>query len=124
MSTPAWDPWRYRESADYSGTATSDVVGFHVEALDGGIGKVDEASHDVGASYLVVDTGPWIFGKKVVLPAGTVSRVDTGAQTVHVDRTKDEIKNAPTYDETGDYRSPAYRETLGTYYSPFYGPLP
>ncbi|MBD0291736.1 MAG: PRC-barrel domain containing protein, partial [Thermoleophilia bacterium] len=47
----------------------TDVVGFSVEATDGGIGKVDEATYDVGQSYLVVDTGPWIFGKKVLLPA-------------------------------------------------------
>jgi len=26
------------------------------------------ASTIVGESYLVVDTGPWIFGKKVLLP--------------------------------------------------------
>ena len=48
----------------------NDLTGFSVEALDGSIGKIDEASNEVGASYLVVDTGPWIFGKKVMLPAG------------------------------------------------------
>ena len=41
-----------------------DVAGYSVEALDGGIGKVDEATYDVGSSYIVVDTGPWILGKK------------------------------------------------------------
>ena len=45
--------------------ARTDVTGFEVEATDGGIGKVDEATNEVGSSYLVVDTGPWIFGKKV-----------------------------------------------------------
>jgi hypothetical protein len=25
----------------------------------------------------VVDTGPWIFGRKVLLPAGVVERIDT-----------------------------------------------
>jgi len=41
-----------------------DLTRFDVEATDGSIGHVDEATYDVGASYLVVDTGPWIFGKR------------------------------------------------------------
>ena len=32
-----------------------------VEATDGRIGSVDEASDDTDARWLVVDTGPWIF---------------------------------------------------------------
>ena len=47
---------------------TTDLTGYEVEATDGGIGSVDEATNDVGGSYIVVDTGPWIFGKKVLLP--------------------------------------------------------
>jgi hypothetical protein len=114
--------WTYRrETWTKGGTVTSatpdiDVVGFSVEATDGGIGKVDEASYDVGTSYLVVDTGPWIFGKKVLLPAGIIRDVDLDAETVFVDRTKDEIKNAPEFDpET--YRSEAYRSEIGGYYT-------
>ena len=77
-----------------------DVTGFEVEATDGSIGKVDEATYDTGRSYLVVDTGPWIFGKKVMLPAGIVHRIDVEEQKVFVDRTKDEIRQAPEYDES------------------------
>ena len=58
--------------------AQRDLSGFSVEALDGSIGKIDEASNDVGAGYVVVDTGPWIFGKKVMLPAGVIRDVDLG----------------------------------------------
>ena len=54
---------------------TPDLTRFEVEATDGSIGHVDEATYDVGASYLVVDTGPWIFGKKVLLPASVIRRV-------------------------------------------------
>ena len=91
------------------------LVGFEIEATDGGIGKVDEATYDVGASYVVVDTGPWIFGKKVLLPAGVVRDVDLDAQTVFVNRTKEEIKNAPEFDEAR-YHDDAYRQELSGYY--------
>ena len=66
------DMWTY--SNEYS-TQTMDVEGFEVAATDGDIGKVDEATYDVGTSYIVVDTGPWIFGRNVVLPAGAIERV-------------------------------------------------
>ena len=95
--------------------ADADLVGYKVEATDGGIGKIDSASHEVGGSYLVVDTGPWIFGKKVMLPAGTVNHVDHDERKVYVDRTKDQIKAAPEYDETS-HSDPAYRDKLGGYY--------
>ena len=48
------DMWTYQQ---YS-TQTMDVEGFEVAAADGDIGKVDEATYDVGTSYIVVDTGP------------------------------------------------------------------
>ncbi len=93
-----------------------DLTGFKVEASDGSIGKVHEATYEVGSSYLIVDTGPWIFGKKVMLPAGVVQRVDPETETVFVNRTKDEIKNAPEFDDsTADAE---YRNRLGEYYGP------
>ena len=104
--------WTYSEQQTLQGT---DLTGFSVEAIDGGIGKIDEATHDTGASYLVVDTGPWIFGKKVLLPAGVIDRIDLDAETVFVRRTKDEIKNAPEFDES-TFRDENYRTELGSYY--------
>lgn len=93
----------------------ADLVGFSVEAIDGGIGKVDDATAETGRAHLIVDTGPWIFGKKVMLPAGVIDRVDLDTETVFVGRTKDEIKNAPEFEDTlrEDER---YRERLGGYY--------
>jgi hypothetical protein len=107
------DVWVYRETT----WMQMDMTGFSVEALDGSIGKVDEASNAVGVSYIVVDTGPWIFGKKVMLPAGVVRDVDLDAETIFVNRTKNEIKNAPEFDENR-YRDEPYRSSLGGYYGP------
>ena len=99
-----------------TGTPTIDLAGFKVEALDGDIGKVDEATNEVGGSFVVVDTGPWIFGKKVMIPAGLVRDIDPDAETIFVNRSKDEIKDAPEFDEERQ-RDPAYREELGGYYA-------
>ena len=84
-----------------------DVTDFEVEATDGRIGKVDEATYDTNGSYLVVDTGWWIFGKKRLIPAGLVDRVDSETRTVHLRVSKDQVKDAPDYDDgkTGDWRS-------------------
>ena len=108
--------WVYRETVVGSGVSKTDVVaGYDVEALDGSIGKVDEASFEAGSAYIVVDTGPWIFGKKVMLPAGVVREVDHEDERVFVDRTKDQIKNAPEFDDSlvGDEE---FRGRLGSYY--------
>jgi hypothetical protein len=110
------DIWTYRTSEPLGDI---DVTGYSVEATDGGIGKIDEATYEVGSSYLVVDTGPWIFGKKVLLPAGLVDRVDPGSETVFVSRTKDQIKDAPELDEQRGYEDDEYRSRLGGYYGNF-----
>src|SRR5215207_9287118 len=117
--TTSWDPWSYREQSGMTAPGGVNLVGYDVEATDGSIGKVDEASNEVGSSYVVVDTGPWIFGKKVMLPAGIIQDVDRDDEKVFVNRTKDEIKNAPEYnrDRSDDdsYRD-TYLSDLGGYY--------
>ena len=107
------DIWTYSDTS----LSQRNLAGFSVEALDGGIGKVDDSTHDVGQSFIVVDTGPWIFGKKVMLPAGVVRDVDLDTETVFVNRTKDQIKNAPEFDEDR-YKDSKYRDELGGYYGP------
>jgi hypothetical protein len=97
------------------GVPQIDLTGFKVEATDGSIGKVDESTNEAGGSFIVVDTGPWIFGKKVMLPAGVIREIDPDTETIFVARTKDEIKNAPEFDEKR-YREQSYRDELGTYY--------
>ena len=105
------DIWTYRDTTLSGQTLT----GYDVEAADGSIGKVDEATAEAGNSFIVVGTGPWIFGKKVMLPAGVVERVDHAEGLVFVDRMKDEIKSAPEFDESR-YLEPHYLDELGGYY--------
>lgn len=107
------DIWAFRTEPALQGT---DLVGFSIEATDGGIGKINEATEEMGRSHLIVDTGPWIFGKRVMLPAGVVDRVDLDTETVFVNRSKDEIKNAPEFVPETSRDDEEYRSRLGGYY--------
>jgi hypothetical protein len=101
-----------------------DLYGFSVEARDGSVGKVDDARYDAGMSYVVVDSGPWIFGRTVMLPAGVVDRIDLENETVFVALTKDEVKHAPTFDVHAGL-SDDERMRLGAYYGePTYAGAP
>jgi len=108
------DMWAYAE--EYR-VEPIDVEGYEVEAVDGEIGKVDAATYDVGSSSIVVDTGPWIFGRKVVIPAGLIDSLDLEDGRVRVRLTKDQIKDSPEYDpDNDDYTSEEYRTRVGSYY--------
>jgi hypothetical protein len=92
------------------------LEGFNIEARDGSIGKVDEATAEVGNAAAVVDTGPWIFGRKVVIPAGAIERVDTEEKKVYVAMTKDQIKNSPEFDPEKGWPNERHRGELEGYY--------
>jgi hypothetical protein len=115
-SQTEWDLWSHHSDVGLSGTGTwADLVGYEVEATDGHIGKIDEATYEVGSSYVVVDTGPWFFGSKVMLPAGTIDRLDRRSRRAYVACSRDEIKSAPKFDQDA-YRDLGYRDRVGEYY--------
>jgi hypothetical protein len=105
------DVWVIREPVP-----TVDVVGFDVEARDGRIGTVDEATWDVHSGRLVADTGPWIFGRKVILPAGVIERIDPDEGKVYVACTKEQVKKAPEYDDENLDAHERYWRSLREYW--------
>ena len=97
MSEQSSDLWRYRDTA---WSESGDVIGYEVEATDGSIGTIDEATADTDRAHVVVDTGFWIFGKKRVIPAGLITSVDHHARLVTVSLSKDQVRAAPDYDSS------------------------
>ncbi len=99
-----------------------DIKGFDVYAgaSDEKIGSVYEVLvDDTGRfRYLVIDTGIWIFGKKVLLPIGS-SRIDYDARRVYAIglTSKQQAENLPQYSEdmTVDYD---YEERVRNVYRP------
>ncbi|MBD0737771.1 PRC-barrel domain-containing protein [Streptomyces sp. CBMA29] len=106
--------WGYEQNSGH--TAGTDLIGYKVEATDGHIGKVDKHSDDVDSAYLVVDTGVWIFGKHVLLPAGTVRSIDAADQKIFVELTKEQIKNSPEFDKDKHVGDAGYHQQVGEYY--------
>jgi hypothetical protein len=108
------DLWNYGEDLE----RPAKLEGFEVAALDGDIGRIDDATDEVGASYIVVDTGPWIFGRKVLIPARAIVRVDVPGEKVFLRLKKQQIEEAPELqDVQGSDRD---RELLRAYYSPIF----
>ena len=52
-----------------------------------------------------------------MLPAGIVKNIDATEEQIFVNRTKDQIKDAPEFDDSL-LSDDAYRSSVGTYYGP------
>jgi hypothetical protein len=112
------DLWTFEVVELRDPTPAVDLTGFDVEASDGHIGKVDEATYETGAGCVVVDTGFWIFGKKRMIPAGVVTDVNHDDETVAVAMTKDQIKSAPDFEDQRSYDERDY-DSFGDYYGDY-----
>jgi hypothetical protein len=93
-----------------------DYAGYKVVANDGEIGHVDSFAIAPDASHIVVDTGGWLLGRMSLIPAAAVRVVNHDSQTVQIDLTKQQIKDAPEYDKSTGYD--AYRDLATEYYGP------
>jgi hypothetical protein len=109
--------WGYQPTSGH--TAGADLTGYSVEATDGSVGKVDKHSDEAGSAYLLVDTGVWIFGKDVLLPAGTIKAIDIEHRTIFVDLTKAQIKDSPEFNRHRHADDPGYHAQLESYYGTF-----
>ncbi len=112
------DVWQYRQSMAFSASSV-DVSGFEVVGPDGSIGTVDKASNDVRVNYVIVDTGDWLSGRQVIIPAAAVERIDATARQVIIDLTMDDIRGAPEF-LPKKLRSAKFEDALTGYYHGVY----
>jgi hypothetical protein len=77
---------------------TSYMLGFHMLAIDGEIGHVDDFLVDekLTLRYLVVDTSNWIGGKSVLVAARAVEEINSLEKKIHLRLTRDQVKNSPS----------------------------
>jgi hypothetical protein len=112
------DVWQYRESMRFAASSV-DVSGYEVVGPDGSIGTVDKVSNDVRVNYIVVDSGDWLGGRQVILPAYTVTRIDPSGRKVFIDRRRDDIRDAPEF-RPSKRRTASFEDALTGYYHGMY----
>jgi len=73
------------------------IRGFHVEAIDGGIGHVHELLIDENWNirYLVIDTSNWIGGKSVIIPPTAVKEVNSPDKKILLRLSRSEVEGSP-----------------------------
>ncbi len=76
-----------------------ELVGYHIHALDGECGVLDEffADEAWAVRYLAVHTGHWPTGRRVLISPDRIRSIDCEHQKVHVDLTRDDIEHSPRY---------------------------
>ena len=75
-----------------------DLEGYKIHATDGELGAVHEIyfdDHEWRIRYFVVETGPWLFGRKVLIAPESVTGVDQDGHRVVVNLTREQVKNSP-----------------------------
>lgn len=98
------------------------VRGATIHATDGDIGSVEDFYIEESpwvVRYLLVDTGTWLSGRRVLLSPMSV-RGAWGADGISVTLTRDQVRNSPAFDPAG-FRSREHEATLLGYYGyPYY----
>ena len=77
------------------------LTGYDMGALDGEIGKVVDFYFDDRAwviRYLIVKTGSWLFGRKVLISPSALLKAAWTPGTFPIDITKEQISNSPNID--------------------------
>ena len=99
--------------------STVKVKGYSIHAEDGDIGDVEDFIIDDATwklDFMVVDTGNWFPGKKVLISPEWIREIKWVTSEVVVDATVEHVKNSPEYDP-GMPISPLYMESLHKYYN-------
>ena len=98
--------------------STKNVTGYTIHAIDGKIADVEDFILDDSSwnlDYLVVDTGHWFSGKKVLISPKLVKEIDWDTSEVIIKVSEADVKNSPEY-EPGETISESYAANLQNYY--------
>jgi hypothetical protein len=91
----------HSEVGDSHLRSTSEVEGYHINAVDGEIGHIDKFLVDTNfwfIRYFVIDTKNWLPGKKVIVAPSWIENINWVDREVSVDMTQEMIKSSPEYE--------------------------
>ncbi len=98
--------------------STDRVTGYNIKATDGEIGDVEDFIIDDNTwkiDFMLVDTGNWFPGKKVLISPRWIKEVNWEDSTVIVNATEEQVKNSPEY-QPSQQLSESYESNLHSYY--------
>lgn len=75
-----------------------ELTGFTIQATDGSIGTVDDVYFEADTwmiRYVVVDTGHWLPGRRVLLAPLVIGRPDWAARRLPVALTRQQVRESP-----------------------------
>lgn len=95
-----------------------ELFGYNIRGSDGEIGSVHDFyfdDHEWTVRYIVVDTGKWLPGRKVLLSPSVARNPNWANHALPVELTRKQVENSPPIDahKTVDRQ---YEETLSEYY--------
>ena len=96
---------------------------FDIVATDGSIGAVDDFYFDDerwAIRYIVVDTGKWLPGRRVLISPYSVIHLAWGEQQVRLSMTRDQVRNGPDIDTHQPVSRRHEAEYLKHYGYPYY----
>jgi len=97
----------------------SDLKGYTISATDGEIGEVQDFyfdDDDWTIRYLVIDTGKWLPGRKVLISPISMGKANRDRQSIAINLTKEQIEKSPGIDT----EKPVSRQYETSYYD-YYG---
>jgi uncharacterized protein YrrD len=99
------------------------LIGLSIRASDGELGKVKDVyfdDHRWTARYLVVDTGDWLEGRRVLISPISVENIDWDTRSVPVRLTRQQVKGCPHIDTDKPVSRQHEVDILGYYGYPNY----
>jgi hypothetical protein len=109
-------PYRVEKPWDPHLRSTHSVTGHRIQATDGEIGHAKDFIIDDetwAIRYLIIDTGNWWPGKKVLVSPRWIERVSWTEESVFVNLSRESIKRSPEYTDesppTRDYETILHR---------------
>jgi hypothetical protein len=100
-----------------------DIKGCSVRATDGDIGKVADCYFEEDrwvVRYLMVDTGGWLGGRKVLISPMSFERVDPSSKVVHLNTDRARVKGSPSWEVARPISRRYETEYYGYFGYPYY----
>ncbi|MBN1992099.1 MAG: PRC-barrel domain-containing protein, partial [Anaerolineae bacterium] len=107
--------------------SVKELKNYTLQAKDGEVGLVVDLYFDDDqwtVRYLVVDTGKWLPGRRVLVNRLALGRPDWQSHVFPVDLTKEQVKNSPDIDLAQPVSRQAEIDLVQHYQWPIYWSMP